>query len=237
MQWDMGKTQSTMTVVGVVENVRQESATDPLVPEIFVDYRQYLAFHEVDEPQRQNQTAIGFLSFALRTAGDPAALVPVVRDAINSVDPNIGIDAIVPLEQLEAGARARERFYAVVLGLFAAVAALLAAIGVYGVLAYAVAQRTNEIGVRMALGAQRTQVLGLIMRTGIGLALIGVTVGIAAAVAGARSLESMLFGVAPRDPWTFAIVAVSFIVVAAIASYLPARRATRVEPVVALRCE
>jgi putative ABC transport system permease protein len=235
--WDMGKTQSTMTVVGVVENVRQESATDPIVPEVFVDYRQYLAFHEVDAPDRQNQTAIGFLSFALRTAGDPAALVPVVREVITSVDSSIGIDAIVPLEQLEAGARARERFYAVVLGLFAAVAALLAAIGVYGVLSYAVVQRTQEIGVRMALGARRQQVLGLIMRKGLRLAVAGVTLGVAAAVASARYLESMLFGVQPLDAWTFATVALGFMLLAAIACFLPARRATKVEPVVALRCE
>jgi ABC-type antimicrobial peptide transport system permease subunit len=153
------------------------------------------------------------------------------------VDANIGIDAIVPLEQLEAGARARERFYAVVLGLFAAVAALLAAIGVYGVLSYAVVQRTQEIGVRMALGARRQQVLGLIMKRGMLLAVVGVTLGVAASVASARYLESMLFGVRPLDAWTFATVALGFTLLAAVACYLPARRATKVEPVVALRCE
>jgi putative ABC transport system permease protein len=207
------------------------------VPEIFYDYRQYLAKVDTDRPNGQNETVIGFLSFALRTAGDPSALVPAVRETLNSVDPNIGIDAIVPLEQLEAGARARERFYAVVLGVFASVAALLAAIGVYGVLAYAVAQRTKEIGVRMALGAQRPQVLGLIMRKGLMLTMLGVALGLAGAAASARYLESMLFEVKPLDAWTFAIVAVSFTLVAALASYLPARRATRVDPVVALRVD
>ena len=235
--WHVGKTQAAMTVVGVVENVRQQSATDPIVPEIFVNYRQYLALHDVDVPQRQNETAIGFLSFALKTSGDPATLVPAVRETLHAVDPNIGIDAIVPLEQLETGARARERFYAVVLGLFAAVAALLAAIGVYGVLAYAVVQRTKEIGVRMALGAQRQQVLGLIMRKGMVLAIVGVTAGVAAGAAGARYLQSMLFGVAPLDPWTFGSVALGFTIVAALASFLPARRASRVDPMVALRVE
>jgi len=237
MEWHVGKTRSAMTVVGVVEDVRQRGATDLLVPEIFVDYRQYLAFHDVDGPARQNETAIGFLSFALKTAGDPVVLVPAVREVLNSVDPNIGIDAILPMERLEASSRARERFYAVVLGVFAAVAALLAAIGVYGVLAYAVVQRTKEIGVRMALGARRGQVLGLIMQKGMLLTTLGVAVGLAGAAAGARSLESMLFGVAPLDPWTFVVVAIGFTLVAAVASYLPARRATKVEPVVALRCD
>jgi len=237
MEWSMSKTQSTMTVVGVAEDVRQEEATDPLVPEIFVEYRQYLRFHDVDAPGRQNETAIGFLSFALRTTGDPATLIPVVRESIASIDPNIGIDAIVPMEQLEATARSRQRFYAVMLGIFAAVSAVLAAIGVYGVLAYAVAQRTAEIGVRMALGATTGQVLALIMRRGLMLTAVGVTLGLAAAAAGARSIESMLFGIAPLDPPTFAIVAVGFAILAALASYLPARHATKVDPVVALRQE
>ena len=233
MDWHLD-TPSPMTVVGVVEDVRQRAATDPLVPEVFVDYRQYMSL----EPSRdKNESAIGFLSFAVRTVGEPAAIVPTVRDAIRSVDPNIGIDAIVPMERLEASARARERFYAVVLGVFATVAALLALIGVYGVLAYAVVQRTQEIGVRMALGAERRQVLGLIMRNGMTLTLIGVALGLAGAVASARSLESMLFGIAPFDAWTFASVAVGFTLVAALASFVPARRATQVDPVVALRVD
>ena len=238
MIWHEDKaTQSPMTVVGVVEDVRQEAATDPLVPEIFVDYRQYLTRMQVASPQRQNEGAIGFLSFALRAAGDPSVLAPNVREVIRSVDPNIGIDAILPMERLEASSRGRERFYAVVLGVFAAVAALLAVIGVYGVLAYAVVQRTQEIGVRMALGAQRQQVLGLIMRKGMLLTIAGVALGIVVAAAGARSLESMLFGVSPFDAATFGLVALSFTVVAALASYLPARHATRVDPMVALRVE
>ncbi|MCA1481417.1 hypothetical protein, partial [Bradyrhizobium sp. NBAIM08] len=132
MTWYVGEGQAQATVIGVVEDVRQEAATDPLVAEIFFDYRQYLARFSKDRPAGQNETAIGFLSFALRTAGDPGSRVPRVREVLNGVDPNIGIDAIVPMEQLEASSRARERFYAVLLGVFAAVAGLLGSIGVYG---------------------------------------------------------------------------------------------------------
>jgi putative ABC transport system permease protein len=233
MQWVVGKTQSNMTVVGVVEDMHQEEATDALVPEIFFDYRQYLRFHDANG----NESAIGFLSFAVRTTGDPSALVPAVRESITGIDPNIGIDAIAPLEQLEASSRARQRFYAVMLGVFAAISAVLAAIGVYGMLTYAVSQRTKEIGVRMALGARAGQVLALIMRRGLLLTAIGVALGLVAAAAGARSMESMLFGIKPLDAPTFAVVAIGFALVAAVASYFPARYATRVDPVVTLREE
>jgi predicted permease len=237
MDWVVGQTQSHMAVVGVAEDVRQEAATDPLVPEIFVDYRQYLRFHDVDSPQRQNETAIGFLSFALRTTGDPGALIPSVRDSIVAIDPDIGIDAIVPMEQLEASSRSRQRFYAVMLGVFAAVSAILAAIGVYGVLAYAVAQSTKEIGVRMALGARAGQVLAMIMRRGLTLTAVGVALGLITAAAGSRAIESMLFGITPLDPATFTAVAVGFALIAALASYFPARHATQVDPAITLRDE
>jgi putative ABC transport system permease protein len=237
MTWYVGKGSAQATVIGVVEDVRQEAATDPLVPEIFFDYRQYLARFDGDRPQGQNETAIGFLSFALRTAGDPGSQVPHVREVLNAVDPNIGIDAIVPLERLEAGSRARERFYAVLLGVFAAVAGLLGSIGVYGVLSYAVTQRTQEIGVRVALGAQRLQVLSLIFRRGVMLTIAGITLGLGGAAATARYLQSMLFGIQPTDVTTFAGVAAVFAAVAMAACYLPARRATAVDPVIALRHE
>ena len=237
MEWVVGKTQSHMTIVGVAEDLRQEEATDPLVPEIFFDYRQYLRFHDVDNPARQNEGVIGFLSFALRTTGEPAELIPAVREAIAGIDPNIGIDAIAPMEQLEASSRSKQRFYAVMLGVFAAVSALLAAIGVYGVLAYSVAQRTREIGVRMALGARAGQVLALIMRNGLMMTAIGVALGLVAAAAGSRAIESMLFGITPLDPTTFTAVAIGFAVIAALASYVPARYATKVDPAIALRDE
>jgi putative ABC transport system permease protein len=141
------------------------------------------------------------------------------------------------MRDLEASAVARERFYAVILGVFASVAALLAAIGIYGVLAYAVAQRTQEIGVRMALGAEARQVMALILRRGLALTAIGLTIGLIGAAASARYLQSMLFGIEAHDAGTFMAVAVAFTVVALVASYFPARRATTVDPVVALRHE
>jgi ABC-type antimicrobial peptide transport system permease subunit len=141
------------------------------------------------------------------------------------------------MEQLVSNSVARQRFYAVMLGIFAGVAGLLAAVGIYGVLAYAVVQRTQEIGVRMALGAERYQVLTLILRRGLLLTTIGIAAGLAGAIGGARYLQSMLFGIEPRDPGTFIAVAAGFAVIAVMASYLPARRATKVDPMVALRVE
>ena len=163
--------------------------------------------------------------------------MPAVSQIIRTVDPNAGIDAIVPIDRLVASSVARPRFYAVLLGLFAGIAGLLAAIGVYGVLAYAVTQRTQEIGIRMALGAERRQILALVLRRGLVLTIVGVTLGLAAAAASARVLETMLFGVTPLDRATFAAVAVAFVLVAFAASYLPARRATAIDPTIALARE
>ena len=126
---------------------------------------------------------------------------------------------------------------ALLLGVFAGVAGLLAAVGIYGVLAYAVIQRTQEIGIRMALGAQRMQVLALVLRKGLLLTAIGILLGVAGAAASARLLQGMLFGVTPLDARTFVVVAMLFGLVALVASYLPARRATQVDPIVALRAE
>ena len=228
-----------MTVIGVVEDIRQESPTDEVFPEIFVDYRQFLSLLERSgqKPQRHDELAIGFLSFALRTGSDPAAAVPMVRDIINAVDPNVGIDAIVPMTRLAATAVAPQRFYAVMMGVFAAVAGILAAIGVYGVLTYAVIQRTQEIGIRMALGARRAEVLALVLRKGFILTGGGIGVGLVAAAVGMRALQGMLFGITPLDGRTFLVVSLLFGLVALVASYLPARRATKVDALVALRHE
>jgi putative ABC transport system permease protein len=198
----------------------------PPYPEIFIDYRQVMAVHQrMGMPKgRVEQIAFGFMSFG-------------VRAAVRAADVNAAIDAIHPMEEMVGYSTARQKFYAVLLGVFATVAGLLAAIGIYGVLAYSVVQRTQEIGVRMALGAGRAQMLAMVMRRGFMLAAVGIATGMIGAFAGARYLESMLFGIEARDPATFAAVATMFAVVAMTAAYLPARRATRVDPVVALREE
>jgi putative ABC transport system permease protein len=228
-----------MTVIGVVEDIRQKSPTDEVFPEIFVNYRQFLSLLEKSgqKPQRQDGLAIGFLSFALRTGSDPAAAVPMVREMVKAVDPNVGIDAIVPMSHLAATAVAPQRFYAVMMGVFATVAGILAAIGVYGVLTYAVIQRTQEIGIRMALGAKRAEVLALVLRKGLILTGGGIGIGLVGAVVGARALQGMLFGITPLDSRTFLMVSLLFGLTAVFAAYLPARRATRVDAIVALRSE
>jgi len=228
-----------VTVVGVVEDLRQLSPSDETAPEIFVEYRQFLSLLDEGEnaAPRQNALAIGFLSFALRTDGDPSAVAPLVRDIVNRADPNIGIDVLVPMTRLVSSAIAPQRFYAVLFGVFAAIAGVLAIVGIYSVLAYAVVQRTQEIGIRLSLGAPRAQVLALVLRRGLVLTAIGIALGSLGAAAGAGLLRSLLFGITPLDATTFVAVPLVFSLVAMMASYLPARRATRIDPIVALRQE
>jgi putative ABC transport system permease protein len=227
------------TIVGIAEDIRNTTPDREVFPEAYVDYRQLLAVQQKwgDTVQQQDTVSIGFLSFAIRTAGDPAAAIPSFTRAVRDADSNVGLESIMPMERLVASNVARQRFYAVMLSVFAAIAAILAAIGIYGVLAYAVAQRTREIGIRMALGAQRVQVLALVLRSGAVLTVAGIALGLAGAAAGARLLQGMLFGITPLDPQTFIAVSLLFGLVATIASYLPARRATHVDPMVALRSE
>ena len=240
MEWHRGRGAPVrVEVVGVIADVRQAALDREPYAEIFMEYRQVMAILEGwGAPKGQiEHLAFGFMSFAIRTRGNPADTIPAVRRAIAHVDPAAGLDAILPLGRLVGGSIARRRFSAVVLGFFAAVAAALAAVGIYGVLAYAVAQRTQEIGLRMALGAGRRQVLLLILQRGLWCAAIGIVLGLAGAAAGTRYLQSMLYGVTPLDASTFVLVAAAFSAVAALASYLPARRATKVDPMVALRAE
>jgi putative ABC transport system permease protein len=228
-----------LQIVGVVEDIRQGRVAMPAYAEVFMDYRQVRAVHERMKfgKGRIEQITFGFMSFGVKTRGNPLAVIPSIREVVRAVDASASIDAIHTMDEMVGYSTARQRFYAVLLGIFAAVAGLLAAIGIYGVLAYAVVQRTQEIGVRIALGAERRQVLAMILRRGMALAAVGISIGIAGAIAGARYLQSMLFGIEPRDPATFVAVAVAFATVAVIASYLPARRATKVDPMVALRVE
>jgi putative ABC transport system permease protein len=223
-------------VAGVVENVRNQTPGCDECADVFVDYRQVLAFQErSNAPASSLSQTFGYLSFAVRAKGNPSSLATSINTVVRAVDRNAGVDALMPMERLVATSVARPRFYAVMLGIFAAVAGFLAAIGIYGVLAYAVVQRRQEIGIRMALGAQRGEVLGLVLRQGLTLSAIGIAAGIVGAAAGARLLRGMLFGITPLDPETFVAVSLLFGVVATLASYLPARHATLVDPMVALR--
>ncbi len=239
IDWYLTKAGVPMEVVGVVDDIRNESPARESKPEVFVDYRQMIERYarENESIARANEAAIGWQSFVIRTTDDPRRYVPLVRDAVQKLDPAIGVDSIEPADRLVAASVARQRFYATLLIAFAAVAGLLAAIGIYGVLAYSVVTRTQEIGVRMALGAERSQVLGLILGRGAKLTAVGIALGLVGAAGLSRYLQTLLFGVEPLDLTTFALVAVGFAAVATAACYLPARRATRVEPVVALRCE
>src|SRR5688572_20397007 len=177
-----------MQVVGVVDDVRNTSPDSEAEPEVFVEYRQLLALQQRwgHSAQRQEQLALGFLSFAVRTRGNPAAAAPAVIKSVRAVDPGVGIDAMIPMDRLVASSVARPRFYAVLLGVFAGVAGMLAAIGIYGVLAYSVVERTQEIGIRMAVGAPRGKVLLLVVRGGALLATLGIALGLAGAAATTR---------------------------------------------------
>jgi putative ABC transport system permease protein len=177
------------------------------------------------------------MTILLRTTNDPLALVSTARSELQQLDPELPIAAVATMDQLLADSLARSRFTMMLLGIFSAVALVLAAVGIYGLIAYSVTQRTQELGIRIALGAQRRDVLRLVLGQGARLTLLGVTLGLLAALAISRLLASMLFGVSATDPLTFAGVVALLATVALLACFIPARRATRVDPIVALRYE
>jgi predicted permease len=226
-------------IVGVVDDMRQSRLDAEPTPQMFMDYRQVLALAESRKMPTavRERLAFGFLSFFVRTDRDPATLMPTVRSLVNRVDTAAGIDVMLPMEQLVASSLTRQRFYAILLGIFAAIAAVLGAIGIYGVLSYMVGQRKQEIGIRMALGARRPAILMMVMRKGMLLTLIGTAVGLVGAFALTRWMSSMLFGVTASDPLTYVVVFLVSLGAAVLACALPARRATRVDPLVALRYE
>jgi putative ABC transport system permease protein len=209
-------------IVGVVGDVRSLELKSEPTPEIYTSYL---------------QDPFAGMSYVVRSQVEPESLVTGVREAVRQIDKTQPVAEVRELEQIVSEASAQPRFNSLLLAVFAAVALLLAAAGIYGVMSYAVSQRTHEIGVRLALGAQRRDVFKLIMGEGARLILAGVGIGLAAALALTRVLAGLLFGVTANDPLTFAGVALFLISVAALACYVPARRATRVDPMVALRYE
>jgi putative ABC transport system permease protein len=215
----------TMEIVGVVGDVRPGLGVDPQT-EMYLPYRQA----DLVLPVFQ-------LSLVLRTATDPQLQTSAVRTALAELDPNQPLVNVRTMEENIAATVAQPRFRTWLIGIFAAVALALAAVGVYGVMSYTVTQRTSEIGIRVTLGAQPEDVFKIIVGEGLRLALAGVGVGIVAALAMARVLQSFLYGVSAYDPPTFFTVALLLTIVAVAASFFPARRATLVDPMVALRYE
>ena len=214
-----------MQVVGVVGDVRPGLGLEPQA-EMYLPYRQA----DLVLPVFQ-------LSIVLRTTGEPLLQAAALRSALAEIDPNQPLVKVRTMEENIAISVAQPRFRTWLIGIFAGIALILAAVGVYGVMSYTVTQRTNEIGVRVTLGAQRQEIYRIIVGEGLRFALLGVGVGLAAAFALTRLMQSFLFGVSAYDPMTFAGVAILLILVALAASFFPARRATRVDPMVALRYE
>ncbi len=216
-------------IVGVVGNVRHTGLADEGRPEVYVPYSQPLFGAE--------GASLPPLYLVVRTEADARGLASIVRAAILSVDPEQPISNVRTMEQRIEESLGERRFSLLLLGFFAAVALGLAVVGVYGVVSYSIAQRTREIGIRMALGARRADVLGLLLRQGLRLALAGVALGLAAAVPLTRLVSGMLYRVSPFDPVSFTAVPLLLVAVAAAAIVVPACRASRVDPMVALRYE
>jgi putative ABC transport system permease protein len=179
----------------------------------------------------------GGTNLVVRTQGDPLSLAAAVRKEVQGIDMDQPIAAVRTMEDWVDSAVAAPRYRTVLLGLFALVALVLASTGIYGVMSYSVTQRTHEIGVRMALGARQLDVLKLVVRQGMTLVVIGVALGLAGAIALTRVMSTLLFEVTEKDPATFAAVATLIAVIAFVACYIPAWRATKVDPLVALRYE
>jgi putative ABC transport system permease protein len=177
------------------------------------------------------------MAVVIRTTKDPLGLVGALRTRVASIDKSLPLYDVTTMDQLLAEQVASRRFNLALLGLFAFLAVVLAAVGVYGVMAYAVAQRTHEIGIRVALGAEQFDVMRPVLGQGIILTALGVSIGFAGALALTRFLSSLLYGVKPTDPLTFIAVALIMTAVALLASFIPARRATKVDPMIALRYE
>ena len=214
------------TIVGIVEDTKNAGMDKPAGPEL------YLQSHQIAQFGLSTN-----MNFVVRSDGDPRAMASSIRAAVREIDPSLPVYGLNPMSEVVAKSMVQPRFLSLLLATFSGIALFLAAIGIYGVMAYSVAQRTQEIGVRMALGAQRLHVLRLVFSQGFVLLIIGTVIGLGGAFALTRLLRTLLFQITPTDPLTYAGVVGLLIVVAFLACYVPARRATKVDPLVALRYE
>ncbi|HEV8133607.1 MAG TPA: ABC transporter permease [Pyrinomonadaceae bacterium] len=221
---ESSKDTSWRTIVGIAGSVRHASLTEEPVPCAFIDYRQ-----DVESWSR--------MAFVMKTKTDPASLISEVRSSLVAIDPQQPVYAIEPLEKLVEGSVAPRRFVMSLIGSLAFVALTLALVGIYSVISFSVNERTREIGIRMALGANRGDVLRMVLGQGMRVSAIGIVAGLGIAFAVTRLLRTLLFEVSATDPRTFALVVALLTLVALLACYLPARRATRVDPLEALRSE
>jgi predicted permease len=222
MQFGQGK--PDCDVVGVVEDMRQGDVTDAEAAEIFASYR-----------QMPNRLVNASLIVVMRTAGEPAAEVASFRAVVRDLDPGLAVDSVMTMEDRVMTSLARPRTYAVLLSAFGVFALLIAGVGLFGVLSYSVAQRAREIGVRTALGAQPIDIVRLVMRQGLAIAVAGMSVGLSLAYALGGYVGSFLYGVTRYDAWSFAIVAATLTIVSAVACAVPARRAALVDPLTVLK--
>src|SRR5262249_18266999 len=195
------------------------------------DYAVYIPYTQASPQQ------LGQMKFLVRTAGNPMSVVPTVRQQIQSIEKDLPLVGVTTQDEEVMGQASEERSMAMLLGFFGALALVLSSIGLYGTMSYAVSRRTRELGIRLALGAQRKDLLRMVLREALLQVAIGVVIGIPVALAGARMIASMLFSVKTTDPATISVAVLVMVAIALAAGYLPARRATKVDPMEALRYE
>ena len=211
--------------VGIVDDMRQDTVDAPPQPEIFASFKQI-----VPASQRDISPIL-----VVRTVADPTTYVSTLRSLVHEQAPAAALDSVMTMEDRVMTSLAKPRLYAVVLAWFGVFALLIAGVGVFGVLSFSVAQRTREIGVRSALGAQAHDIVALVLRQALWIVGVGVAIGLAAALAGVRLLSAFLYGISPHDALTFVAVPIVIVAVAAVACLVPARRAAKVDPLTALR--
>jgi putative ABC transport system permease protein len=225
VQWARTDPPDWMTIVGVVGDIKHFGPGEPEEAAVYDLYSQTA------------QQWKRWMYVALRSSASSGVLLSQTKQRLWAIDTQLPLTHVFTMNDIVAASLDHQRFNLTLLGIFAAVALALAVVGIYGVMSYAITQRTNEIGIRVALGAQQRDVLWLILGQGLRLALVGGTLGITASFAVTRYMSHLLFGISPRDPQTFFVIPVALLAVALLACYVPARRAMRVDPIVALRYE